>query len=259
MSDMKQNGNEGEKKQFYSLNLTPERIFIIFILFVVMIAVVIIVIAFTFNKSTSAKDDISDSEYALLNDITGTEYDYHELLSDSETKDIIDIVPETAVPETTIISEPVKETSLENVDKKPTITVESDKVIYSSNLVDKEDVKKPDVKTTVITQVKPVTEKKPAAVVTKVVPQQTTAKKVQTEKFIIQVGSYSTQKSAEEVSNYYKNAGYLAYTKSFVKDGKTYYRLRIGPYDDKKKAESILGKVKVSKYGKDSFISVGYF
>ncbi len=254
MSDMKQNGNEGEKKQFYSLNLTPERIFIIFILFVVMIAVVIIIIAFTFNKSTSAKEDINDSEYALLNDITGTEYDYHELLSDSETKDIIDVVPETA-----IISEPVKETSLENVDKKPTITVESDKVVYSSNLTDKEEVKKPEVKTTVITQVKPVTEKKPAAVVTKVVPQQTTAKKVQTEKFIIQVGSYSTQKSAEDVSNYYKNAGYLAYTKSFVKDGKTYYRLRIGPYDDKKKAESILGKVKVSKYGKDSFISVGYF
>ena len=44
-----------------------------------------------------------------------------------------------------------------------------------------------------------------------------------------------------------------------MKDGKTYYRLRIGPYDSDTKAQEALIKIKSSKYGKDSFVSVGYF
>lgn len=266
MSDMNESGNDRGKKQFYTLNLTSERIFIIFVLFVILIAVVIIVAALTFNRGSSNKD-VSDKEYEFLNEITGSEYEYHDLLSGENEENIVDVLPEETTQQSTVV-EDVK--TVQEVDEKasanqPVIKTDSDKVIYSSSLSEeKSEPKKIEKASVEIKQTKPI--KEPSTQVTKPVEKKIvkteskqTTKIVQVEKYVIQIGSYSTQKSAEDVSNYYKKEGYPVYTKSFAKDGKTYYRLRIGPYDEKKKAEGVLGKVKVSKYGKDSFISVGYF
>ena len=84
-------------------------------------------------------------------------------------------------------------------------------------------------------------------------------KPAQTEKFVIQIASYSTNQAAQNVFEFYKKAGYVGYVKAFEKDGKTFYRLRLGPYDTQEIAATTLTKVKASSYGKDAYISKGYF
>ena len=139
-------------------------------------------------------------------------------------------------------------TQEETVAAKPEVKIE-DKISYSSNYAEK------DEKTA--TPPQPIT--KSAVDTSKTVEKKVAKSAVQEKKWIIQIGSFTSEKSANNVADFYKKDNYPAYVKEFMKDGKTYYRLRIGPYDSDTKAQEALIKIKSSKYGKDSFVSVGYF
>ena len=82
-----------------------------------------------------------------------------------------------------------------------------------------------------------------------------TASKDKSVRYVVQVGSYTNKKIADEISQHYTKAGYPVYQQEFTKDGQTYYRLRIGPFKEKDRAENYLLSVKDSKYGKNSYIS----
>lgn len=297
MSDIKEEtiNQSGGKKQFYALNLTPERIFLIFVSFVILIAVVIIFVAFTFSKKPSSSNQLTGSEYDFLNDITNPNYDYHALLVNDQSIGFADDVFEenTASVRTVNTESPAgNERSASSNEQR--ITVNDDKVVYSSALQTSEPVVQrertagtavvkpvpqartvtPAVRETAAVarpaastpasqtvQAKTVSPAKTASAVQAVKPVTTAQvpKKTQNEKFVIQIASYSNKKLLEEVSQFYKNAGYPVYVREFTKDGQTFYRLRIGPYDERKVAEDYLATIKNSKFGKDSFISVGYF
>ncbi|MBQ2294641.1 MAG: SPOR domain-containing protein, partial [Spirochaetales bacterium] len=139
-------------------------------------------------------------------------------------------------------------TQEETVAAKPEVKIE-DKISYSSNYAEKEEK--------AVTPPQPIT--KNAVDTSKPVEKKVAKSAVQEKKWIIQIGSFTSEKSANNVADFYKKDNYPAYVKEFMKDGKTYYRLRIGPYDSDTKAQEALVKIKSSKYGKDSFVSVGYF
>ena len=82
-----------------------------------------------------------------------------------------------------------------------------------------------------------------------------TASKDKSVRYVVQVGSYTNKKIADEIAQHYNKAGYPVYQQEFSKDGQTYYRLRIGPFKEKDRAENYLLSVKDSKYGKNSYIS----
>ena len=82
-----------------------------------------------------------------------------------------------------------------------------------------------------------------------------TASKDKSVRYVVQVGSYTNKKIADEIAQHYNKVGYPVYQQEFSKDGQTYYRLRIGPFKEKDRAENYLLSVKDSKYGKNSYIS----
>lgn len=55
--------NEGKKKQFYSINLTTERVFLIFVLLIAIIAIVVVAFVFsTSSKTVSKNKDVASEE-----------------------------------------------------------------------------------------------------------------------------------------------------------------------------------------------------
>ena len=257
--------SEVKKKQFYSINLTAERVFLIFVLLVAIIAVIVVAFVFSTSSKTVTKNKDVASEEVIDEIVSNDDFAFFddenamELLDGEE-----DAVP---VPEKVTITENKENaaeaansentanvategnvTQEETVAAKPEVKIE-DKISYSSNYAEK------DEKTA--TPPQPIT--KSAVDTSKTVEKKVTKSAVQEKKWIIQIGSFTSEKSANNVADFYKKDNYPAYVKEFMKDGKTYYRLRIGPYDSDTKAQEALIKIKSSKYGKDSFVSVGYF
>lgn len=258
--------NEGKKKQFYSINLTTERVFLIFVLLIAIIAIVVVAFVFsTSSKTVSKNKDVASEE--VIDEIVSN--DDFAFFDDENTMELLDGEDAPApVPEKVTITEGAENTETaakqekatepevktadaqtEVVAAKPEVKI-NDKISYSSNYAEKEEK--------VTTPPQPVTKK---AVDTVKVPaeKKVTKSAVQEKKWIIQIGSFTSEKSANEIAGFYKKDNYPAYIKEFMKDEKTYYRLRIGPYDSDVKAQEALVKIKASKYGKDSFVSVGYF
>jgi cell division septation protein DedD len=257
--------SEVKKKQFYSINLTAERVFLIFVLLVAIIAVIVVAFVFSTSSKTVTKNKDVASEEVIDEIVSNDDFAFFddenamELLDGEE-----DAVP---VPEKVTITENKENaaeaansentanvategnvTQEETVAAKPEVKIE-DKISYSSNYAEK------DEKTA--TPPQPIT--KSAVDTSKTVEKKVAKSAVQEKKWIIQIGSFTSEKSANNVADFYKKDNYPAYVKEFMKDGKTYYRLRIGPYDSDTKAQEALIKIKSSKYGKDSFVSVGYF
>ena len=257
--------SEVKKKQFYSINLTAERVFLIFVLLVAIIAVIVVAFVFSTSSKTVTKNKDVASEEVIDEIVSNDDFAFFddenamELLDGEE-----DAVP---VPEKVTITENKENaaeaansentanvategnvTQEETVAAKPEVKIE-DKISYSSNYAEK------DEKTA--TPPQPIT--KSAVDTSKTVEKKVAKSAVQEKKWIIQIGSFTSEKSANDVADFYKKDNYPAYVKEFMKDGKTYYRLRIGPYDSDTKAQEALVKIKSSKYGKDSFVSVGYF
>lgn len=266
MSDYKQPEKQRDegKKQFYSVNLTPERVFMIFVAFVILIAIVIIIFAFSFSSKSVTDKSVSDKSGETIEDITEADFNYHDVLFDDEVADETEDLVEATTDD---IKKPeIVQEKPAIVEKEKGLKVDENKVVYSSKYNADEVVEK--------TPIKPVPQKKvqPVAVQKKVeskpvvkqkpvekVEKKPAAAVVKGKKYIIQIASYSTKNAANTVETFYKNAGYPCYVKEFTKDGKVFYRLRLGPYDSKSKAEEYLVNVRKSKYGKDSFISEGYF
>ena len=257
--------SEVKKKQFYSINLTAERVFLIFVLLVAIIAVIVVAFVFsTYSKTVTKNKDVASEE--VIDEIVSN--DDFAFFDDENAMELLDGEEDAVpVPEKVTITENKENaaeaansentanvategnvTQEETVAAKPEVKIE-DKISYSSNYAEK------DEKTA--TPPQPIT--KSAVDTSKTVEKKVAKSAVQEKKWIIQIGSFTSEKSANNVADFYKKDNYPAYVKEFMKDGKTYYRLRIGPYDSDTKAQEALIKIKSSKYGKDSFVSVGYF
>jgi cell division septation protein DedD len=268
--------SEGKKKQFYSINLTTERVFLIFVLLVAIIAVVVVAVVFsTSSKPVTKNKDVASEE--VIDEIVSN--DDFAFFDDENTMELLDGESgEVTAPEKVTLTEGTENTQstpaaevakpeietqgqssepakVETVAAKPEVKID-DKVSYSSSYSEKEE-KAAATTTAAAAAPQPV---KKNAVETKVVTEKKVTKAAANQKrWVIQIGSFTSEKSANDVAAFYKKDNYPAYVKEFMKDGKTYYRLRIGPYDSDSKAQEALVKVKASKYGKDSFVSVGYF
>ena len=82
-----------------------------------------------------------------------------------------------------------------------------------------------------------------------------TKKIVSVSNFWIQVGSYSFHTGAQGAKNDLKEKGFQANIMTKTIDEKLFYRLRVGPFDDKIEADHYLNKMKKLKKYSDSYIS----
>ena len=254
---------DDKHKSYYSLNLTEGRKFIIFIAFIIVVAFILIgVVIFTTSKNnqTAKPDDAKKNDNALA---------YYYSLTDEEapktlnTNDAIDL-------NSTVVQTNIDLTEDKIVKKDPVSIVDDSEVLYSSKFIDEENNKTGSVdnKTKFTNKTSTIPEKKQTSPVKKTAtkePAKTkntvtkTTAKTPSKKYVVQVGSYSNKKIADEIADFYKNHGnYPTFVKDTVSKGKTFYRLRIGPFREKSRAELFLSYLKDTKYGKDSYISIIY-
>lgn len=242
--------NGVKKKQFYSINLTSERVFLIFVLIIAIITVVVVAVVFSTSSKPVTKNKNVASEEVIDEIVNNDDFAFFD---DENSIELLDTEePVVPVPEKITISDTDKKEETKEIAKakepvKPEVKI-NDKISYSSNYSEKEETAstpQPIRKNTAETKVP---EEKPAVKQT-----------IQGKKWIIQIAAFSSKKSADDIAEFYKKDNYPAYIREFVKDGKTFYRLRIGPYDSDIKAQEALAKIKASKYGKDSSIWIGYF
>ena len=101
---------------------------------------------------------------------------------------------------------------------------------------------------------------RPAAPVTR--PQkpapQPAPREVSVTEYWIQAGSYTHASRAQEVAQALEDQGLVSKITTRAMTGKTYYRVRIGPYQSKPEAEKFLGWVKAVKGFESSYISMVY-
>jgi cell division protein FtsN len=74
----------------------------------------------------------------------------------------------------------------------------------------------------------------------------------------IQAGSYTSSSRAQEVAQALEDQGLVSKITTRAMSGKTYYRVRIGPYQSKPEAEKFLEWVKAVKGFESSYISMVY-
>jgi DedD protein len=60
----------------------------------------------------------------------------------------------------------------------------------------------------------------------------------------VQVGSFGNDPTAQKVAQGFKQKGYAAFVMPFKKDGKTLYRVRIGPQSQRSAADAVFAKLK---------------
>jgi cell division protein FtsN len=72
----------------------------------------------------------------------------------------------------------------------------------------------------------------------------------------IQAGSYTSPSRAEEIAGALEDQGLASKITTRVLSGKTYYRVRIGPYESKDEAEKFLSWVKAVQGFESSYISM---
>jgi len=71
----------------------------------------------------------------------------------------------------------------------------------------------------------------------------------------IQVGSYATKEAAEKTKKDLSAKGYTSSIQSITANGKTYHRVKIGPYADRTAVNSQLPKIKALPGMGDSFVT----
>lgn len=62
-------------------------------------------------------------------------------------------------------------------------------------------------------------------------------------KWAVQAGSYASERNALAVEHKLAKRGYHAYISRYRKSGRTYYRVRVGPYADRTAAERVVSGV----------------
>ena len=73
--------------------------------------------------------------------------------------------------------------------------------------------------------------------------------------FWIQVGSYATMDAADKTKKDLSAKGYTSSIQSITANGKTYHRVKIGPYANRADVDSLLPKIKALPGMGDSFIT----
>ena len=71
----------------------------------------------------------------------------------------------------------------------------------------------------------------------------------------VQVGSYATMDAAEKAKKDLTAKGYTSSIQTIAKDGKTYHRVKIGPYASRSEVDTLLPKIKALPGMGDSFIT----
>ncbi len=84
------------------------------------------------------------------------------------------------------------------------------------------------------------------------------AREVQITEYWIQAGSYTSPSRAQEVTRVLEEQGLACKITTRALSGKTYYRVRIGPYQSKAEAEKFLEWVKAVKGFESSYVSMVY-
>ena len=83
-------------------------------------------------------------------------------------------------------------------------------------------------------------------------------REVRVTEYWIQAGSYTSPSRAQEVAVVMEERGLVSKISTRTLSGKTYYRVRIGPYMSKGEAEKFLEWVKAVKGFESSYISMVY-
>ncbi len=71
----------------------------------------------------------------------------------------------------------------------------------------------------------------------------------------VQVGSYATTDAAEKIKKELSAKGYTSSIQSITANGKTYHRVKIGPYTSRADIDTLLPKIKAIPGMGDSFIT----
>ncbi len=83
-------------------------------------------------------------------------------------------------------------------------------------------------------------------------------REVSVTEYWIQAGSYTSSSRAQEIAQALEDQGLVSKITTRALSGKTYYRVRIGPYQSKSEAEKFLEWVKAVKGFESSYISMVY-
>ena len=85
-----------------------------------------------------------------------------------------------------------------------------------------------------------------------------TVKKPKNIKYAVQVASLSDREKLAKLADEYEKKGFSVYTEPKVVSGKSFYRLRIGPFEQKELAEHYLALAKKIDSGKMSYLTEIY-
>jgi len=251
--------SDRKPKNYYALNLTEGRIFLIFIVFILIVTVTAFVIIMLLNSNkNTAKNETTENELTLENEDLTEQYDYygeHDSSMDiPEPESLQDINQDSNNINTDTTNNDNKKAdnndNIKNDDKSP-VEIDDSKTLYSSDYIN--DEKGREKKNTEIKKNNNYSNTKSNKIDEKKSVQNYTNKR-----YIVQIGSYLSKKTAEDISIYYKMQGYPVFINEKISDEKTFYRLRVGPFKDKEKAIKYQSSLKESKYGKDSYVSVIY-
>lgn len=258
--------NEQKPKNYYSLNLTEGRIFLIFITVLIVITVIVFSIALLISNSNKKGNDtvVSESEELKITESdnpVNDNYTYYNLNNDQKEDTFLAENKEPMKEENNIQNAETKSQNNSNSDaiqnefhvqvkekEDDIVKLDNNNVLRSSKYTDNNETQDaaPVKNTPKVTKVTPKKE-------TVVVKKSTNSKKIEI-RFTVQVGSYLDKKAAEEISLFYKIQGYPAYITEKISGDKKFYRLRVGPFKAKEDAEKYLLSLKSTKYGKDSSI-----
>ncbi len=151
--------------------------------------------------------------------------------------------PKTVVPE----MEPFPEASriepvrpLQSFPPADAIPEEPQQAVVVSEIAVPAEKSKPVEKVEPVEKVKPVVRKSPPAVIppTPAKPVSTT-KAGQLDGWVVQVGSFSSDKNAAGLRSQLRKAGFATQIEKVRIGGKVHYRVRVGPYLEKQEAERI--------------------
>ncbi|HPO49776.1 MAG TPA: SPOR domain-containing protein [Spirochaetota bacterium] len=268
--DLKEEKRDGEKKGFYSINLSESKIILIFVAFVFVIVTGIfgtLIVMSNMSKNENKKVKVEEND--KKGDENLSDYNFYSELTGEEYVTVIDTTTDVAlVTDSDQKSNQVEEKLSENVEDKKNenaAVLDDSEVIYSSKFDSDKKNEKIETKKEIKTSLKKTepqkkenaTKKETKKIKTTKNTKETIVKKnkVSTKKYVVQIGAFSNKKTADNILTFYQKGGYPIYIKEYTKDGKSYYRLRVGPFRDKNNAEKYLSSLKVSKYGKNSYIS----
>lgn len=270
--ELNQNGNEEGKKSFYSVNLTEGKIILIFVAFVFVIVVGIFGTLIVMSNMGNKKNLAEESNVKEEN--TTEDYNFYSELTGEDLTSVTEVTSDVVKTEEIKKDDTVTDTNKTTLKETATVTddktgIDNSEVLYSSKInsenVENKTILKKETNTTKVEK----TEKKltNTKANNKTVTQKKTKEKsktakvenkkstIATKKYVVQIGAFSNKKTANDILSFYQDSGYPTYIKEYTKDGKNYYRLRVGPFKDKSNAEKYLTSLKNSKYGKNSYIS----